>query len=309
MNLIIGLLAGAALSSAAPQSFPRNVPEILQERGLPQCHSDNLYRIFIDKKYSSSASAFCSTYITATSISTIIPKATVTVTSRVTGATLLITNVVVATKTNTIPMVNPTITLTPKLRRDDRLEKCPGKAGTYAPYLISSACSCLVEPVSVVSRTTTAPIMTITEKNTLILTRSTTTVQSTTTTVDVTGPPKATETVHIPLPPVEAPVEQPVEQPVEAIPAYCTDGDYVAPGGGIFTPFCGFSFVSSRNLMTAHHADTYSTCADKCDENPDCTYFSFSLVLMDNCLTFIKGVDDESPPNADVSFDSGFRIM
>lgn len=72
----------------------------------------------------------------------------------------------VATKTNTIPAANPTITLTPKARRDrdERLDKCPGKAGTYAPSLISSACSCLVTPVSVVSRTVTASSLTVTEK-------------------------------------------------------------------------------------------------------------------------------------------------
>ncbi|KAH7364475.1 hypothetical protein BKA65DRAFT_139245 [Rhexocercosporidium sp. MPI-PUGE-AT-0058] len=185
MKLIAGLFLGATLASAAPQSLPRLAPESFNKRGLPQCHSDNLYRIFVDKKYASSASAFCSTYITYTDISTITPKATVTLTARVTDATSFITNVVVATKTNTIPAANPTITLTPKATRDrdERLDKCPGKAGTYAPSLISSACSCLVTPVSVVSRFITASALTIIEKNTIHVTIPTTTILSTTTTV------------------------------------------------------------------------------------------------------------------------------
>ncbi|KAG4435901.1 hypothetical protein IFR05_008632 [Cadophora sp. M221] len=185
MKLIAGLLLGATLGAAAPQSLPRLAPESFNRRALPQCHNDNLYRIFIDTRYASSASAFCSTYITFTSISTIIPKATVTLTARVTDAISFITNVVVASKTNIIPGANPTITLTPKARRDrdEHLNKCPGQAGTYAPSLISSACSCLVTPVSVVSRTVTASSLTVTEKNILHVTKPTTTIVSTTTTV------------------------------------------------------------------------------------------------------------------------------
>ncbi|CZS94709.1 hypothetical protein WAI453_013375 [Rhynchosporium graminicola] len=297
MKLIVGLFLGATLGSAAPQSLPRNAFEGLNERGLPQCHSDNLYRIFIDKRYSSSASAFCNTYITSTSISTVNPKATVTVIARITGATALITNVIVATKTNTIPQANPTITLTPKIKRDrdERLDKCPGKAGTYAANLISSACSCLVEPASVVSRIVTAPLMTITEKNTIILTRSTTTVQSTTTTVDVIGPPKAIETIHIPL------------KVTVIVPSYCTDGDFEAANGGFFTPICGFSYALSGNTLTIQHAGTFMDCAGICDSDPICPYFSFSPTATDNCLVYGAGFDGSYTPVADNSFNSGVR--
>ncbi|KAL5320669.1 hypothetical protein ACEPPN_011479 [Leptodophora sp. 'Broadleaf-Isolate-01'] len=302
MKLIAGLLLGATLGSAAPQSLPRLAPDSFNKRALPQCHSDNLYRIFIDTKYASSASAFCSTYITFTSISTIIPRATVTLTARVTDATSFITNVVVATKTNTIPAANPTITLTPKARRDrdERLDKCPGKAGTYAPSLISSACSCLVTPVSVVSRTVTASSLTVTEKNTLHVTKPATTIVSTTTTVDLIGPPTATETVHIPLPP----------PPTEVIPSYCTDGDFEASNGGIFTPICGASYFMSPNAVISKYAETYKECADICDGSFDCVYFSFSLILTaDNCLTFDRGFADFYEPDVDASFNSGFRAL
>jgi hypothetical protein len=75
------------------------------------------------------------------------------------------------------------------------------------------------------------------------------------------------------------------------IPSYCTDGDFEDSNGGTFTPICGASYVLSPNTVIPQHADTYKECANICNENFDCVYFSFSLTLAaDNCLTFDRGL-------------------
>lgn len=70
----------------------RSSSSIIKARtGSGGCDADNVLRNLRDKRYSSSASAFCSTYIQSTVTNTDYTTAVTTVTETVTPATLTIT--------------------------------------------------------------------------------------------------------------------------------------------------------------------------------------------------------------------------
>ncbi|CAO1600773.1 MAG: hypothetical protein LQ349_000360 [Xanthoria aureola] len=98
-----------------------NPPEIEKRALQTKCNGDNLYNSFIDRRYSASASAFCSTYI----------RPTVTATTTV---------------ATTVPAT--------KAKRDFA-------ATTYPPSRLSSACSCILTatpPATTVQTTVTATV-------------------------------------------------------------------------------------------------------------------------------------------------------
>ncbi|MCJ1399328.1 Mucin-2 [Xylographa trunciseda] len=183
MYITSGLLAALAvqLSLATPvqrREIPADRPSKLEvvaglkaagvvaKRALPTCNHDNLFRIFLDARYSSSASAFCSYYIESTS--------TVTAT---TVPVIPVTSIV------TLPAsVTDFVTVTPaamKKRSASATPTAPDGAATYPASRLSSACSCLVTPSTV---TTTSTV---------------TSPSTTTVTLDVTAA-APTETVFAP---------------------------------------------------------------------------------------------------------------
>jgi len=137
---------------------------VIAKRALPTCNHDNLFRIFLDSRYSSSASAYCSYYIESTS--------TVTAT---TVPVIPVTTVV------TVPAsVTDFVTVTPApMKKRQATPTAPDGAATYPASRLSSACSCLVTP------------STVTTTKTLTLTTTTTVVE------DMTAP-APTETVFAP---------------------------------------------------------------------------------------------------------------
>ncbi|CZR50844.1 uncharacterized protein PAC_00718 [Phialocephala subalpina] len=290
MKFIAGLFLGAGLASAMPQpssdswSLSKRNPapaDTLFDRSLPTCAHDNLFRIFLDARYSSSASAFCSTYITSTSVSTIVPLATYTVTARTTDATAFSTVVVMATKTSTTLAPDATITISPNPAKRQVLPGCPGKAGTYPPDRISSACSCLVTPAVIISSTTTASVSTVTVASTLHVTKQATTTQTSTTVVDVTGPPTAVVTI----------------QSSSVLPTgpawYCTatSGVFtVSDGGAYYVADCATSFIGTGTPQFLYTEASYQACADACSKDGNCYAFSFQFnAASNNCYGFVDG--------------------
>ncbi|KAF8866476.1 hypothetical protein BDZ45DRAFT_667743 [Acephala macrosclerotiorum] len=258
-----------------------------------QCSHDDLFRIFLDTRYSSSASAFCSTYITSTSVSTIIPLMTHTVTARTTDATAFSKDNSMATKISTTPAPDATITISPNPAKRQVLPGCPGKAGTYPPNRISSACSCMVTPALIISITTTASVSTVTVASTLHVTKQATTTQTSTTVEDVAGPPTTVVTIQ------SSPI-------VPAGPAaYCSAayGSLSAGSGTLLHAACATSFIGNGTPEFVTTEASYQSCADMCANDPSCSVFSFQLtVASNNCYGFVDGTISEIP-NANV--DSG----
>ncbi|KAI4284320.1 MAG: hypothetical protein L6R38_001524 [Xanthoria sp. 2 TBL-2021] len=98
-----------------------NPPEIDKRALQTKCNADNLYNSFIDRRYSASASAFCSSYI----------KPTITATTTV---------------TTTVPAA--------KAKRDFAVT-------TYAPARLSSACSCILTATPPATTVQTTVIATV----------------------------------------------------------------------------------------------------------------------------------------------------
>ncbi|MCJ1291534.1 hypothetical protein MMC34_003079 [Xylographa carneopallida] len=182
MHITSGLLAAVAvqLSLATPvqrREVPADRPSKLEvvaglrsagvlKRALPTCNHDNLFRLFLDTRYSSSASAFCSYYIESTTTITATTAPVVPVTTIVT---------IPASATDFV-----TVTPAPmKKRQASATPTAPDNAATYPASRLSSACSCLVTPST-------------------ITTTKTLTQASTTTVVEDVTAPAPTETVFAP---------------------------------------------------------------------------------------------------------------
>ncbi|KAE8452227.1 hypothetical protein EG329_001694 [Mollisiaceae sp. DMI_Dod_QoI] len=254
-----------------------------------------------------SASAFCSTYITGTSVSTIIPLITKTVTATTTDGTSFATVIVLATQTSTIPGPDAVITAAPKEKRQ-ALPGCPGKVGTYPPDRISSACSCLVTPAMIISTTTTAAVSTVTIASTLHMTKQATTTETSTTIVvsslasylktyiltrslqDVTGPPTAIATV-VGTPPLAS---------------YCTSGvigaDIVV---GSVQVDCSLTFVGNSDSYFIGTMASYQACADTCVHDLLCGGFSYLLTATTNNCYLFQSIGLGSP---DPTVDSGTSL-
>ncbi|KAL8787028.1 MAG: hypothetical protein Q9213_002464 [Squamulea squamosa] len=104
-----------------------NQPEVEKRALQSKCNGDNLYNSFIDPRYSSSASAFCSTYIKPTI------KATTIVTTTV---------------------------ATPKAKR------ATFAVTTYPPSRLSSACSCILTATPPATTIQTTVVATVTAAST-----------------------------------------------------------------------------------------------------------------------------------------------
>ncbi|KAI9676054.1 MAG: hypothetical protein M1817_000797 [Caeruleum heppii] len=149
------------------------------------CNADNLLRNLRDKRYSSSASAFCSKFIQSTIESTVSVAASTTTTATSTPAPIVesvvesSTSVVLSTTTTTSFGTEATVTL----KKREAVPYPSFLATTYAPSRVSSACSCLVTPSPAATSSVTVTTGTNTLTDTITLDPSTTTTTSTTTTV------------------------------------------------------------------------------------------------------------------------------
>ncbi|MCJ1372877.1 hypothetical protein MMC20_004103 [Loxospora ochrophaea] len=153
MFLATPLLAISALLSQALAA-----PNGALEEKRDACNHDNLYRSFVDPRYSSSASAFCSSYIRSTVKAA--ATATTTVTATITG---------------------------PVQKRD-----LPATTA-YPASRLSSACSCILSSVpSPTTAYTTTKLVTITA--TAIVTPTKTVTPTTTSTSTTTTTPTTTST-------------------------------------------------------------------------------------------------------------------
>ncbi|KAH6952325.1 hypothetical protein BKA56DRAFT_682234 [Ilyonectria sp. MPI-CAGE-AT-0026] len=143
-------------------------PRQLYERA-GNCNRDNLFRCFIDSRYSVQASDFCAglspfttTVATTTATTTETVRAQITVDGR--------TNIVASTTTvftQTIPTSTTTLTLAAGTvaKRDASASppKCMTNGVTYSASRITSACSCIDVPASTISVTATLSTETVTQ--------------------------------------------------------------------------------------------------------------------------------------------------
>ncbi|CAG7558202.1 unnamed protein product [Fusarium equiseti] len=191
------LLTGASSLGALAQ-----VPNHLNERAA--CNRDNLFRCFIDQRYSSQASDFCGELgpFTAT-VATAIATVTTTVEATITADTLESTEVHTTVFTETVPSTTVVVTAgagaAVKRQAAVNPPKCMTNGVTYPASRITSACSCIDIPVSTVSVTHVIGTETVTETNTIAITpRATITSWETVSTTTSSGISTVT------VPPIQA---------------------------------------------------------------------------------------------------------
>ncbi|EPS37274.1 hypothetical protein H072_9019 [Dactylellina haptotyla CBS 200.50] len=164
------LLAALTVGSQAQDvRFVGNGPLTKRADG---CDSDNLLRNFRDKRYSASASDFCSAWLQSTITNTLSVTATVDATATETPVpnTATLSETVTITNTETTLTTDyPTAVNTFAKRGSD--VPYPGwLAATFPPVRVSSACSCFIpspSPVVVLTATTTVATQTNTATTTL----------------------------------------------------------------------------------------------------------------------------------------------
>ncbi|WQF87073.1 Putative carbohydrate-binding, CenC, Galactose-binding-like domain superfamily [Colletotrichum destructivum] len=161
------------------------------------CNRDNLFRCFIDQRYSTQASAYCAG---------LTPFTTTVATTTATETSTVWTDVVVSTRTDTVTSTTTVFTATvpsttatvtgfygsgpQKMKRAEAAAppKCLTNGVTYPASRITSACSCIDVPAQTVSVTYTAGTATVTDTLTSLLTASATaTVWETVSTVTTAG--------------------------------------------------------------------------------------------------------------------------
>ncbi|KAJ4328728.1 hypothetical protein N0V84_000727 [Fusarium piperis] len=173
-NVLLAVALAAVGSDAAALSPP------LIERAA--CNRDNLFRCFIDQRYSVSASQFCANLLPST-----VTVATITATETTTVQTELTADIVTSIETftttvftETIATATTTVTFDPdvlaKRQASASPPKCMTNGVTYPASRITSACSCIDVPVSSVSVTYVAGTETVTETNTVFTTPSAATI-------------------------------------------------------------------------------------------------------------------------------------
>ncbi|TVY60675.1 hypothetical protein LSUE1_G007448 [Lachnellula suecica] len=275
---LIAILLLSTVVSAVSRGITFVKPRVLQQRDsdLPMCDHDNLYQIFLDTRYDASASAFCSTYITSTYISTVTPNRTVTSYQSLTDATSTSTSIVLETTTiTTATAPNPTVTVVPKVKRQ-AVTDCPGQAGTILESRLSSACSCLVTPVLILNQQITLAAVTVTSQETLHYTKAVVTTQTSITEVDVIAPPAATSTVH--SPPAAATTASTPSPPVAAYCGTTTTGG----SGSMYNAECGGSYTGAGGGVWLTVSE-YGECELQCDnDTSSCQVFSFLLTVSTN---------------------------
>ncbi|UNI24913.1 hypothetical protein JDV02_010630 [Purpureocillium takamizusanense] len=194
---LIALLAAHAAAVAVPSEpnltfdFEHGLvtPNNLKERALT-CNADNCLRNLRDKRYSSSASAFCSTYIQSTVVNTQYAVATDHQTSTQTPPPVTVTNVIV--NDLNVPTATEVVTkystiADPRYKRDAAAAYPPWLSASYPASRVSSACSCFIStPSPAIQQTVT--LTTSTEVD-----LSVQTLPPVTNTVDVTS----THTINV----------------------------------------------------------------------------------------------------------------
>ncbi|KAM5343396.1 hypothetical protein ACJ41O_011933 [Fusarium nematophilum] len=178
-------------------------PQQVYERAA--CNRDNLFRCFIDQRYSVQASDFCSglSPFTAT-VATTTATATRIVQVQVTLDAVISTETSTTTVfTETIPTATTTLTLgvgtVAKRQASATPPKCMTNGVTYPASRITSACSCIDVPATTVSLTHTVSTWTVTYTETSYTTPSATeTVWATVSTATTGG--VSTVTVGPPAP-------------------------------------------------------------------------------------------------------------
>ncbi|KAF3216713.1 hypothetical protein TWF191_008956 [Orbilia oligospora] len=170
-----------------PSNF--NVRKRSGNRG---CTANNVLRRLRDKRYSKSASAFCSKYIRSTITDTVLVPATITTEKTKTPPPTFVTvtdvSILTETDTSTSTFLVPTTEVPiPKIAKRSKIAYPPWLSTQYSPSRVSSACSCFIAApckptrvtktivtgtVTAFSKTKTLPpvVSTITESVTTITT-------------------------------------------------------------------------------------------------------------------------------------------
>ncbi|GJN74754.1 PAN domain-containing protein [Purpureocillium lilacinum] len=203
---LLALLAAHAAAIAVPSepdvtidykqglAIPRDIARLVKERDV--CNADNCLRNLRDKRYSSSASAFCSTFIQSTVVNTQYAIATDHKTNTETPPPVTVTNVIVD------DLLNPTATeivtqysTIPDPRYKRGAQPYPTwLSASYPPERVSSACSCFIpSPSPAIQQTVTLTTSTETVVAVETLPPVTNTVDVTSThTIDVVATQTAT---------------------------------------------------------------------------------------------------------------------
>jgi len=191
---LLALLAAHAAAIAVPSepdvtidykqglAIPRDIARLVKERDV--CNADNCLRNLRDKRYSSSASAFCSTFIQSTVVNTQYAIATDHKTNTETPPPVTVTNVIVEyDRPPSLPLcarcttctqecsccpssdlLNPTATeivtqysTIPDPRYKRGAQPYPTwLSASYPPERVSSACSCFIpSPSPAIQQTVT----------------------------------------------------------------------------------------------------------------------------------------------------------
>ncbi|KAK5996025.1 hypothetical protein PT974_04448 [Cladobotryum mycophilum] len=151
------------------------------------CNHDNLLRCFIDQRYSTQATAYCSGLTpSTTTVATVTATSTTTLWQTVTASTetdVITSSVTVFTAT--VPSATVTVTQAAHNKRDPADPPAPApppycmtNGATYPASRITSACSCINVPASTVSVTYTAGTQTVTETSTSSVTATVTTTST-----------------------------------------------------------------------------------------------------------------------------------
>ncbi|KAF3927966.1 hypothetical protein ABW20_dc0109304 [Dactylellina cionopaga] len=184
------LFAALVAGSQAQELFP------LSKRAA--CDSDNALRNLKDKRYSSSASIFCSAWLQSTITNTLSVTATSSATTTETppADTAVVSETVTVTNTETTVTTEYPTAVNTFVKRGDDVPYPTWLTTAYAPSRVSSACSCFItSPSAPVVLTATTTIATQTNTATVTLSPLTNTVTtfftdtaSATATQVITGP-------------------------------------------------------------------------------------------------------------------------
>ncbi|EPS42052.1 hypothetical protein H072_3954 [Dactylellina haptotyla CBS 200.50] len=184
------LVALTALSHALPDNSPLT--------GRANCNADNCLRNLRDKRYSISASQFCSMWLqkTVTDTLSVTVAQSVTATETPPANTLILSETVTITDTETILTTDYPTAVNTFVKRGGDIPYPPWLTATYPPVRVSSACSCFISsPSAPATITTTLTVATETETATEtllpltdIVTSVFTATASATVTQVITGP-------------------------------------------------------------------------------------------------------------------------
>ncbi|KAK6524453.1 hypothetical protein TWF281_011361 [Arthrobotrys megalospora] len=159
------------------------------------CNADNVLRLLRDKRYSSSASAFCSGFIQPTITDTTHVPTTLTTEKTETPPPAFITVTDISTstdvETSTSTLYIPTTAIgAPSLAKRDEIAYPPWLSTQYPPSRVSSACSCYItapNPATHVTKTVVTGTVTTFSKTITLPPAVSTVTESVTTVVTITS--------------------------------------------------------------------------------------------------------------------------